>query len=57
MLSTMHFNDKINQRNNKPEMINLYNQTKGGVDVVDEMYAQIIVLGILEDGLWSFSIV
>lgn len=40
LLSTMHFTDDIDPSNQKPEMISLYNSTKGGVDVVDKFCAQ-----------------
>lgn len=40
VLSTMHFTDDIDPNSNKPEMVMLYNMTKGGVDVVDKLCAQ-----------------
>lgn len=40
LISTMHFGDDIDPRTNKPEMIMTYNDTKGGVDMVDKLCAQ-----------------
>lgn len=37
LLSTMHPDKGVNQNNNKPFMIEHYNQTKGGVDTMDQM--------------------
>ncbi|XP_066248793.1 piggyBac transposable element-derived protein 4-like [Euwallacea similis] len=42
LLSSMHFNDKIDQRTrelHKPEMMSYYNATKSGVDTVDQLCA------------------
>lgn len=39
VLSSMHYDDKIDTRTNKPEMIMDYNATKGGVDCVDKLCA------------------
>ena len=42
MISTMHFDDKIDDSTGdkkKPEVITMYNKTKSGVDVLDEMCA------------------
>lgn len=36
LYSTMHHDDKVNPENNKPEIIEYYNSTKGGVDSVDQ---------------------
>lgn len=40
LLSTMHFDDKISNIKNKPEIILFYNETKGGVDTMDKMLGQ-----------------
>lgn len=40
LISTMHYGDDIDPQTNKPEMIMAYNETKGGVDVVDKLCAQ-----------------
>jgi hypothetical protein len=37
LLSSMHHDSKVNSQNLKPEIINFYNSTKGGVDTVDFM--------------------
>lgn len=37
LLSSMHFNGEINQETKKPEVIEFYNMTKGGVDVMDKL--------------------
>lgn len=37
LLSTMHNDDALDELTGKPEMIMTYNETKGGVDVVDKM--------------------
>lgn len=39
MISTMHDDDTIDVNTGKPEMIMMYNDTKGGVDVVDKLCA------------------
>jgi hypothetical protein len=39
MISTLHYDDNVDERTSKPEIIPFYNQTKGGVDVVDGMSA------------------
>lgn len=31
----MHFSGEINEKSNKPEIVEFYNLTKGGVDVLD----------------------
>lgn len=41
MLSSMHFTGKIDESDNyKPEIINYYNKTKGGVDNMDKMLGE-----------------
>lgn len=40
LISTMHFGDDINIRTSKPEIIKTYSDTKGGVDMVDNLCAQ-----------------
>nr|XP_023026647.1 piggyBac transposable element-derived protein 4-like [Leptinotarsa decemlineata] len=39
LVSGIHFDDKIDENTNKPEIIIDYNQTKGGVDCVDKLCA------------------
>lgn len=39
LLSTRHSDDKIDGETGKPDIIVLYNQTKGGVDVLDKLCA------------------
>lgn len=39
LLSSMHFDDKIDASTNKPDMIMDYNASKGGVDCVDKLCA------------------
>ena len=39
LLSTIHNDDKIDANTGKPDMIMMYNSTKGGVDVVDKLCA------------------
>lgn len=39
MISTLHYDDNVDERTSKPEIILFCNQTKGGVDVVDGMSA------------------
>lgn len=40
LLSTMHTQPTVNIENGKPEIIDFYNGTKGGVDTFDQMCAQ-----------------
>lgn len=37
LLSTMHYDDGVDRKTGKPDIIMDYNKTKGGVDVVDKM--------------------
>jgi len=37
LVSSMHTDDALDKNTGKPEMIMLYNQTKGGVDMVDKL--------------------
>lgn len=37
LLSTMHSDKKIDENNGKPDIINFYNMTKGGVDTFDQL--------------------
>lgn len=37
LLSTMHYTKEINEESHKPEIIEFYNSTKGGVDTFDQM--------------------
>lgn len=37
LLSTMHYSKEVNQESHKPEIIEFYNSTKGGVDTFDQM--------------------
>lgn len=39
VISSMHDDDQIDEKTNKPEIILDYNRTKGGVDVVDKLCA------------------
>nr|CAI5827952.1 unnamed protein product [Callosobruchus analis] len=46
-VSSMHFDDEIDTSTRakaKPRIITFYNETKGGVDVVDEAYGYIILI-------------
>ena len=38
ILSTIHSDASIDETNNKPDVINFYNSTKGGFDTVDQLY-------------------
>ena len=37
LISTMHKDDSIDEETGKPEIITFYNQTKGGVDTLDQL--------------------
>ncbi len=37
LISTMHCGAEINENNGKPEIVNFYNSTKGGVDTFDQL--------------------
>ena len=37
LLSTLHNDDKVDEKTQKPEIITDYNKTKGGVDTVDQL--------------------
>ena len=37
LLSSMHHNDAVNPESGKPEIIEYYNGTKGGVDSLDQL--------------------
>lgn len=37
LISSMHFKGEINEQTKKPEIVELYNLTKGGVDVLDKL--------------------
>jgi hypothetical protein len=37
MICTLHYDDNVDERTSKPEIILFSNQTKGGFDVVDGM--------------------
>jgi hypothetical protein len=39
MIFTLHYDDNVDERTSKPEIIPFYKQTKGGDDVVDGMSA------------------
>lgn len=39
MISTLHYDDNIDEKTSKLEIILCYNQTKGAIDVVDKMSA------------------
>lgn len=39
LISTMHNDDKVDPETQKPDIILSYNDTKGGVDVVDRLCA------------------
>jgi hypothetical protein len=39
MISTLDYDDTVDERTSEPEIILFYNQTKGGADVIDGMSA------------------
>jgi hypothetical protein len=50
-LSTMHMTDDVEQTATvKPEIIKYYNQTKGGVDIMDKMLSEYKVKRRTNDG-------
>ncbi|CAH2006847.1 unnamed protein product [Acanthoscelides obtectus] len=55
LLSTMHHDKSVSDTNRKPEIIEFYNSTKGGVDSLDQKCAVSSFKDEHEDGLWQYS--
>ncbi|KAJ8914727.1 hypothetical protein NQ315_017437 [Exocentrus adspersus] len=56
LVSGIHYDDEIDKKTNKPEIIMEYNRTKGGVDSVDKCVQLMMFREILDAGQWSFFI-
>nr|CAI5851161.1 unnamed protein product [Callosobruchus analis] len=57
LLSTMHTSNVLNPETSKPELIQLYNSTKGAVDTFDQMSRNICCNKRLGAGLFASYII